>query len=104
MFPHRNFHKYTWTAVDEQTHNHNDHVLIYFSEELTVILTTIWWLKKVRDSPSVISKKGTQKLDVKELNLNKLSEMEFREGYLIKISNNFAALEELNDSENIHTA
>jgi hypothetical protein len=53
-----------------------------------VILTIIWWLKKVRENPSVISKRATQKLDV---DLNKLSEMEFREEYLIKISNNFAA-------------
>ena len=38
-------------------------------------------------------------MDVTGLNLNKLSEVEFRNEYLIKIPNKFAALEELNDSE-----
>jgi hypothetical protein len=28
IFPHHHFHKYTWTAPEEQTHNKIDHVLI----------------------------------------------------------------------------
>jgi hypothetical protein len=28
MFPHRNFHKYTWTFPDGHTHNQIDHILI----------------------------------------------------------------------------
>jgi hypothetical protein len=28
MFQHRNFHKYTWTLPDEQTHNQIYHILI----------------------------------------------------------------------------
>jgi len=28
MFPHRNFHKYSWTSLDGNTHNHNSHILI----------------------------------------------------------------------------
>jgi len=28
MFPHRNFHHYTWTSLDGKTHNHIDYILI----------------------------------------------------------------------------
>jgi len=28
LFPHRNFHKYTWNSLDEKTHNKIDHILI----------------------------------------------------------------------------
>jgi hypothetical protein len=28
MFPHRNFHKYSWTYPDGKTHNQIDHILI----------------------------------------------------------------------------
>jgi hypothetical protein len=28
MFRHRNIHKYTWTSLDEKTHNQIDHILI----------------------------------------------------------------------------
>jgi hypothetical protein len=41
---------------------------------------------------------------VKRFNLRKLSELEVRKQYQIKISNRFAALENLNDSEDINRA
>jgi hypothetical protein len=58
MFSHQNIHKYTWTSPDEKTNNQTGHILIAgdgiqvdsmnnLSEELTVILITIWWLKKL---------------------------------------------------------
>jgi hypothetical protein len=41
---------------------------------------------------------------VERLNRGKLNELEVREQYQIKISNRFAALENLNDSEDINRA
>jgi hypothetical protein len=57
MFLHQNNHKYTSTFPDGKTHNLTDHVLrigaeiqVYLmynlSQGLTVIVITIWWLKK----------------------------------------------------------
>jgi hypothetical protein len=52
MFPHHNIHKYSWSFPERKMYNHIDHVLIRddikvylmsdLSEELTVILPTIW--------------------------------------------------------------
>jgi len=67
-----------------------------------VILITIWWLQKLRkDRQSVNS--GTE-INVEKFNLRKLSELEVGMKYQIKISNKFAALENLNDSEDINRA
>jgi formiminotetrahydrofolate cyclodeaminase len=43
-------------------------------------------------------------LDVVSFNLKNLSELEFRKQYQIKISSSFAALENLNASEDINMA
>ena len=51
-----------------------------------------------------VSKQAAQKSDVERFNLRKLSELEARKQYQIKISNMFAALENLNDNEDIHRA
>ena len=51
---------------------------------------------KVRERLAV-NKQAAQKFDVARLNLRKLSELEVRKQYQIKISNRFAALENLND-------
>jgi hypothetical protein len=47
---------------------------------------------KVRERLAV-NKQAAQKFDVARLNLRKLSELEVRKQYQIKISNMFAALE-----------
>jgi len=50
------------------------------------------------------SKQAAQKFEVTRFNLSKLNELEVRKQYQIKISNRFAALKKLNDSEGINRA
>jgi hypothetical protein len=50
------------------------------------------------------SKQSAQKFDVERLNLRKLNELEVRKQYDIKISNRFAALENIGDGEDINRA
>jgi hypothetical protein len=60
-------------------------------------------IAKVREILAV-NKQEAQKFDVKRFNLRKLSELENRKQYQIRISNRFAALDNLNDSEYINSA
>ena len=55
---------------------------------------------KVRERLAV-SKRATQKFDMERFNLRKLTDLEVRKQYQIKLSNRFAALENLSDSENM---
>jgi len=45
------------------------------------------------------SKQTAQNVDVETFNLRKISEVQFSKHYHIKISNRFASLENLNDSD-----
>jgi hypothetical protein len=56
---------------------------------------------KVRERLAV-SKQAAQKFDAKRLYLKKLSELEVRKQYKLKISNRFEALENLNVSEDVN--
>jgi hypothetical protein len=58
---------------------------------------------KVREKLAV-SKQAAQKLNGKIFNLRKLSVLEVRQEYQIEISNRFAALGNLSDSEDINRA
>jgi hypothetical protein len=49
-----------------------------------------------------VSKQAAQKFDVERFYLRKLNELKFKKKYQIKISNRFAALENLSDSEGIN--
>jgi endonuclease/exonuclease/phosphatase family metal-dependent hydrolase len=95
MFPHQNIPKYTWTSPDRKTHNQIDHVLIdrrWHSIILDVRsfrgadCDTDHYLvvAKVRERLAV-SKQAAQKFDVERFNLKKLSELEVRKKYQIKI-------------------
>jgi hypothetical protein len=56
---------------------------------------------KVRESLAV-NKKAAHNFDVKRFNLKKLNKLEVKKQYQLRISNRFAALENLNDSEDIN--
>jgi hypothetical protein len=58
---------------------------------------------KVRERLAV-SKQAAQTFDAERFNVKKLSELEVRKLYQLKISNRFPALENLNVSEDIHRA
>jgi len=65
-----------------------------------VLLVTIWWLKKLgKDWQLTIIKE----FDVERFNLRKLSDLEVRK-HQMKTSNRSAALEIINDSEDIKWA
>jgi hypothetical protein len=49
-----------------------------------------------------VSNQAAQKYDVKRINLEKISELEVRKQVQMKISNKFAALENLNHSDEIN--
>jgi hypothetical protein len=51
-----------------------------------------------------VRKQAAQKFDVERFNLGKLNELEVRKKYQSNISNRFAALENLCDSEDINRA
>ena len=72
------------------------------SGELTVILITIWWLKIQGNIAASVQ--AVQKFDAARFNLRKLNELEVRKQYQIKNSDNFAALDNLIDDEDINSA
>jgi len=49
-----------------------------------------------------VSTQAVQKFDVERFNVRKQSELEGRKQYQIEISNRFAALKNVNDSEDIN--
>jgi len=112
MFPHRNIHKYTWTSPYGKTHNRIDHVLIDRRWQSSVLdvrsfsgadCDTDHYLviAKVRERSSV-GKQAAERFDRHRFHLRKLHEPEVREQYQIEITNRFAALENLNNDEDVY--
>jgi hypothetical protein len=112
-FPHPNIQQYTLTSLDGKTHNHTDHIwtdrrwhqsLLNVQPFRGADCNTDHYMvvARVRERPAV-SKQETQKFDVETLNVRKLRELEVRKLYQM-ISNRFAALENLNESEDINRA
>ena len=99
---------------DRKTHNQIDHILIDRRRHSSIQdvrsfrgadCDTDHYLgvAKVRERLTV-SKQAAHKFDVEIFKLRELSDLEVRKQYQIKISNKFAALEKLSDSEDINRA
>jgi hypothetical protein len=105
---------YTWTSPDGKIHNQTDHTVIgrrWHSSTLDVRsfrgadCDTDHYLMvaKLREKLAA-SKESAQKFDGERFNLRTLSELEVMKQYQIEISKSFAALEDLDDGEDINRA
>jgi hypothetical protein len=105
MFPHRIFHKYTWTSPDGKTHNQIDNILIDRRRHSSILDVRFFReadcdsdyylvVAKVRERLAV-NKQLVKKMDVERFNLQPLNEEEVKEQYQVTIKNKFAALEKL---------
>jgi phosphoribosyl-AMP cyclohydrolase len=99
MFPHSNFHKFTWTSPDGKTHNQIDYILIVDTSRRrrSVVLDirsfrtadcdTDHYLvvAKVKDKLEA-SEKTKHRPYIKEFNLKKLSALKDKDQYRVKVS------------------
>ena len=114
MFPHRNTFKYKWSYAGGKTHNQIYHILIDRRWRPSILdvrsargtdCDTDHYpvVAKAREKLEV-SKQAAQNVDGESFNLRKLNEEEDRKQNQIEISNRFAALENVSDSEDIKRA
>ena len=112
MFQYQNIRKYTRTSPDVKIYNQTDHILIYRRWHSSILdvrsvrvvdCDTDHYLvfAKVRERLA-ISKQAAQKFDEERINIRKLNKQELRKQHQFEMSNRFAALENLSDSEDIN--
>jgi len=112
MFPHRNIHNYTWTSSGGKTQNQTENVLRDRRWQSSVLdvpsfrrancdTDNYLVIAKVRERLTV-GKQAAQRFDRQRFNLRKPNELEVRKQYQIDITNRFAALENLNDGEDVN--
>ena len=111
-FPHHNIHKYTLTSPDGKTNSHIDHVLIDRRQHSSILFVRSFRgadcdtdhylvVAKIMESLAV-SNQAALKFYEERFILGKLNELQVRIHYQIEISNGFAALKKLRDSEDIN--
>jgi hypothetical protein len=105
MFPHRNIHKYTWTSLDGKPHNQIDHILVDRRRHSNMLDVRSLRaadcdsghslvVAKVRERLAV-NKQRSHRFHMERFNLKKLNEVGGKEQFRVKVSNKFAALEDL---------
>ena len=95
ILSHRNLHKYSRTSPDGKNHEQNDHILIDRRGHSGIPDVRSFCLADCDIDQNLVvaklserlalCKQATQAFDVKRLNLRKLSELEVRKQYNIKI-------------------
>jgi hypothetical protein len=112
MFPYETLHRYTSTSPDSKTDNQIGHILTNRRWHSSILDVRSFWeadsdtdhylmVAKFREKLAV-SKLLTQMLHAESFNLKKLSELEVRKQYQLRISKRFATLENLNVSKDIN--
>ena len=104
MFPHRTVRNYIWTCPDGKTHKQIDHILIDRRWHSSILDVLSFRGADCGTDHYLVVAKVRERFDGEKYNLRKLNELEVRKHYQIGISNRFATLKNLHDSEDINRA
>jgi hypothetical protein len=114
MFLYRRIHKYTYISPEGNAHNQDDHVMVDRRRDSSVLdvrslrgadCHTDHYLvvAEVRERLAV-SKRAAQKIDTETFILKKFNEGDVKEQYQVTVRNKSAAVENLENSEDINRA